>query len=178
MPSSPSTHKKVAVRKLDNELVKGYINPQTYITPGGVQLLDREGRIVTIPLEFVKGVYFVRDFDSDEDRRERKAYLTRPKLDGLWVRLTFKDGEVMEGLMPRDLLAADPRGFTVTPPDLNSNHLHIFVPRSALTALEVLGVIANGARRRFHLQAASARRKAAGTSGQIRLFPPPTSEGE
>lgn len=175
MPGSPSTHKKVAVRKLDNELIKGYVNPQTYLGPQGVELLDREGRLVTIPLGSVKGIYFVRDFDTDEGRHERKVFVSRPKLDGLWVRLTFKDGEILEGLMAGDLLATDPHGFSLTPPDFNSNHLRIFVPRSALTALEVLGVISNGARRRIHPRAAKRREEAA--AGQIRLFPPaPESE--
>ena len=35
---------------------------------------------------------------------ERKTFLSRPKLDGLWVRLRFRDEDVMEGIVGNDLL--------------------------------------------------------------------------
>ncbi len=172
MTSSPSsTHKKVVVRKLDKELIKGFVNPANFLAPTGVELLDREGHAMIIPLDAVKGVYFVRDFEGDPEHPERKAFLRRPKLDGLWVRLTFKDDEVLEGILANDLLTLDPRGFLMTPADLSSNNLRIFVPRSALTGLEVLAALTNGAARRSPARSSSSRRKAAAATGQIGLFP-------
>ncbi|MCH8948065.1 MAG: hypothetical protein IH789_10640, partial [Acidobacteria bacterium] len=48
-----------------------------------------------------------------------------------------------------DLLHLSPHGYLITPPDLNSNHQKAFVPRAALTAVEVLAVVpARGAARR------------------------------
>ena len=71
----------------------------------------------------------------------RKSFLSRPKLDGLWVRLRFRDGESLEGVIPNDLLGFQDNGLQMTPPDFNSNTDRIFVPRSALTELTVLGVV-------------------------------------
>jgi len=164
-----STHKKVVVRKLDKELVKGYVNPATFLGESSVDLLDREGHVLAVPLESVKAVYFVRDFEGDPGYTERKAFLRRPRLDGLWVRLTFKDEEVLEGILANNLLELDARGFLITPADLSSNNLRIFIPRSALTGLEVLAAISDGAARRGPARTASARRKAAAAS-QIGLF--------
>jgi hypothetical protein len=91
---------------------------------------------------------------------ERKTFLSRPKLDGLWVRLRFRDGGSLEGVIPNDLLGLQENGLQMTPPDFNSNTDRIFVPRTALTEFTVLGVVG------------IARRKptAAAAAAQPRLF--------
>jgi len=157
------------VRKLDKDLVKGYVDAEHFTASGGVQVLDLEGRLQTIPLEHIKGIYFVREFDGQPDRPERKVFLSRPRLTGLWVRMTFKDAEVLDGLMSENLLALEPHGFLVAPPDVYSNNLKIFIPRSALAAFEVLDVITNGARRPYR-QVRRTRVPPASASAQIGLF--------
>ena len=67
--------------------------------------------------------------------------MSRPKLDGLWVKLRFTDNETLEGVVPNDLLSLLDNGVQITPPDLNSPTDRIFVPRSALAELTVLGVV-------------------------------------
>lgn len=153
---SSSTRKRVVIRKLDKGLIKGFLDPQGYLA-SQMEVLDREGRVVQIPLSEVKGVFFVRDFEGNPDRAERKIFRSRPRLAGLWVRMTFKDSEVLEALLPNNLLEVDPLGFLVTPPDVYSNNLRIFIPRTALTEMEVLGVISDGVVRRMSQRAAQAR---------------------
>lgn len=167
--AQPSTHKKVVVRKLDRESVKGHVNPNSYLGPDGVELMDPDGRRTVIPLEEIKGVYFVREFDGNQERVERKKFLSRPKLNGLWIRMAFKDGEVLDGLISENLLTLEPEGYLVTPPDVYSNNLRIFVPRAALASLEVLGVIANGARR-GNGTLRHPRRRSPAASAQLGLF--------
>ncbi len=173
-----STHKKVVIRKLDKELIKGYVNPNGYLGPAGVQVIDRGGRLINVPLGEIKGIYFVRDFEGNRQRPERKVFQSRPRLSGLWIRMTFKDHEILEGLISRNLLDLESSGFLVTPPDLYSNNLKLFVPRSALAGLDVLGVIANGAARRTDQRASQARRKPRDTSAQIGLFSPAANQPE
>lgn len=62
-------------------------------------------------------------------------------MDGLWVRLKFRDGDTMEGVVPNDLLSLLDRGVQITPPDLHGLTLRIFIPRAALTEMIVLGVV-------------------------------------
>ena len=76
------------------------------------------------------------------------------KLDGLWLRLRFLDGDSLEGVLPNDLLSLMDNGLQITPPDLNSNTDRIFVPRSAISSLTVLGVV--GIARRKPATAATA----------------------
>ena len=163
-----STRKRIVVRKLDKGLVKGFLDPKGYLTPD-LEVLDREGRLVHVPMLGVKGVFFVRDFDGNPDRAERKIFRSRPRLAGLWVRMTFKDTEVLEALLANNLLDLDPLGYLVTPPDVYSNNLRIFIPRTALTEMEVLGVISDGVVRRMSQRAAQARIMST-TSEQIDLF--------
>jgi hypothetical protein len=135
-----STHKKVAVELQDRKLLKGYLNPTRLPGLEFIDLLTPEGEHQEIPIEKIRAIYFVRDLNEDIGL-DRKSFLSRPKLDGLWVRLRFRDGDNLEGVIPNDLLGFLDNGLQITPPDFNSNTDRIFVPRAALTELTVLGVV-------------------------------------
>src|SRR5215831_16333336 len=141
----PSTHKKVIVRKMDRDSVSGFVAPANFVVDGKLELLNTTGNVVGIELADIKAVYFVRDF-SDSEVMTRKTFTTRPRTEGLWVRLKFKDNEVIEGMMPNDLAQNPAEGLLVNPPDLRSNTQRIFVPRNSLSSVNVLAVI--GATRR------------------------------
>ena len=143
----PSTHKKVIVRKSDRDSVSGYVSPANFVVEGKLELLNTSGNVVAIDLRDIKAVYFVRDF-SDSDVMSRKTFTTRPRTEGLWVRLKFKDSEVIEGIMPNDLTQNPAEGFLVNPPDLRSNTQRVFVPRASLSLVTVIAVIGAGKRRR------------------------------
>ncbi len=135
-----STHKKVVVRLLDGTSLPGYLNPSKLRDADTLDLLTPDGEHQAIPLKDVRSVYFVRDFTGDFEP-ERKAFLSRPKLDGLWVRLKFLDDETIEGVVPNDLLGLLDQGVQITPPDLHGPTLRIFIPRTALAEMKVLGVV-------------------------------------
>jgi hypothetical protein len=141
----PSTHKKVIVRKMDRDSVSGYVSPAQFVNEGKLELLNTAGNVVAMDLREIKGVYFVREF-GDSESLTRKTFTSRPRSEGLWVRLRFKDNEILEGLMPSDLTQNLAEGYSVNPPDQRSNTQRIFVPRTALESLTVLAVI--GAPRR------------------------------
>jgi hypothetical protein len=155
-----STHKKVVLLLSDKKSQRGYLNPARLGQLDPIDLLTPDGEHLEVPLAKIRSIYFVRDF-SDDFEPERKAFLSRPKLDGLWVRLRFNDGETLEGVIPNDLLSLMENGLQITPPDLNSSTDRIFVPRSALSELTVLGVV--GIARRKPAAAAAA-------AAQPRLF--------
>ena len=155
-----STHKKVVVVLLDKTAQRGYLGPTRLGQSDPIDVLTPDGEHEQIPLAKVRAIYFVREF-SDDFEPERKAFLSRPKLDGLWVRLRFTDNDTLEGVVPNDLLSILDNGLQITPPDLNSATDRIFVPRSALSEVTVLGVVG------------IARRKpaaAAAGASQSRLF--------
>jgi hypothetical protein len=134
-----TTHKKVIVRKMDRDSVTGYVSA-SFIADGKLELLNTAGNVVAIELHEVKGVYFVREF-GDSESLTRKTFTSRPRVEGLWVRLRFRDNEIIEGMMPNDLLLEGSEGFLIMPPDTRANTQRIFVPRSALAEMSVIGVI-------------------------------------
>jgi hypothetical protein len=136
-----STTKKVLVRRFDREPLSGYVHPQTYLRQNGVELLTPDGSFSVLPYADVKAVHFVRDFEPGGQVPEQKVFNTRPKMDGLWVRMRFRDQEVMDGILPNNLLLTESYGFLVTPPEPYSNNQRVFVPRQALEEVQVLGVV-------------------------------------
>ncbi|MGB0035177.1 MAG: hypothetical protein WBP79_06860 [Candidatus Acidiferrales bacterium] len=135
-----STHKKVVVLLLDATPVQGYLNPMMLGRAEMIDLLTPDGEHREIALKDVKSVYFVREF-TESFEPDRKTFLSRPKLDGLWVRLRFRDEDVIEGIVSNDLLDMLDSGVQLTPPDLHGNSLRMFIPRTALAEMKVLGVV-------------------------------------
>lgn len=168
---SSSTTKNVYLRRFDSSYIEGYLSPQTFQRPNGVEILKRTAQVELVPYEQIRAVYFVRDFNGPpNDDEEKRVFGSRPKLDGLWVRMTFRDETSYEGVISNDLLQMGEPGVTFSPPDPNSNTQRIYVPRAALRELKVLGVIGTPAHRR------RTRRKAEPTKDQIDLFATKTTE--
>lgn len=154
----PSTHKKVIVRKLGRDSLSGYVSPAQFIVEGKLELLNQAGKVVLIGLDEVKSVDFVRDF-NDPSGPGRKTFTTRPRTEGLWVRLRFADNDVIEGMMPNDLVQMAPEGYLISPPDTRGNTQRIFVPKSALEEMTVLAVIGRPESRRKAAAAEDARQE-------------------
>jgi hypothetical protein len=156
--ATASTHKKVIVLLLDSTSVKGYLNPGSLGPAEKIDLLTADGEHRSIDLHDVKSIHFVREF-LDPLTPERKTFLSRPKLDGLWVRLRFRDEDVIEGIVANDLLDLLDKGVQLTPPDLHGNTLRIFIPRSALSEVKVLGVVGVARRAPADSRAAASQSK-------------------
>lgn len=158
-----STNKKVIVRRFERDPVAGFVNPASYLRPEGVEILSTGGVLTLIPYDDVKAVCFVRDFQSQTRDPEQMLFRARPRTEGLWVRLQYRDGETMEGLMPNNLLEMEPPGFTVIPPSPNSNNQKLFIPRTALRAFHILAVIGSPLKERK-------KKKAPPPESQMEMF--------
>jgi hypothetical protein len=143
-----STTKKAVIQRYEREPLNGFVNPLTYLRPEGVELLSAQGNISIVPYLEIKTISFVREFDTGDHAGGRRVFSTRPKIEGLWVSLEFRDGDVLEGVLANNLLQVEAAGFTVIPPDPYSNNQRVFVPRVALRAVQVLGVVGSPLKRR------------------------------
>jgi hypothetical protein len=162
--ATASALKKVVVLLLNRRTVRGYLNPVGLGQALEIEVLTVEGEQESVRLADIKSVYFVREF-KDPFEPERKTFLSRPKLDGLWVRLRFRDDDSMEGIVANNLLDLLDTGVRLTPPDLHGNVLHMFIPRTSLAEMKVLGVV--GVARR---SARSTRDIGAVIDAQSKLF--------
>ena len=150
------SRKKVIMRRASGTVETGYLPASGVVNreTSTIDLLDTAGKIKPIPLGDVRYVAYVRDFNlgdaSDPERLTRKTFLARPRTEGLWLRLTFRDGEVLEGLAALDATVLDDAiadcGIFLIPPDVRSNTQRIFVPRLALGSLQIVGVVTTPSR--------------------------------
>jgi hypothetical protein len=143
-----STNKKVLIARFDREPLQGFVQMPEGLQADAVELLSPEGSLIHVPLTETKAVCFVRDFENSESWRKHRSFATRPKTSGLWVRLKFRDGDTLEGLLANNLMQVEPGGFSVLPPDPTFQNQRMFVPRMALESIEVLGVIGSPLRKR------------------------------
>jgi hypothetical protein len=141
-----AAHKKVLVSRFDRESVEGFMQSPESQTDT-LELLRADGSLLTLPLEEAKAVCFVRDFGQGETWQKNRGFSTRPKTHGLWIRLKFRDGDWLEGIIANNLLQIDPNGFGVVPPDPTFQNQRIWVPKSSLDGVEVLGVIGSPLKR-------------------------------
>ena len=162
---SGSTTKKVILDRFDRERIRGFVHPQSYVQPGGVEVMSQDGSVALIPYSQIKVVSFVRDLGGEGVFSERREFLARPKALGLWVEFRFRDGESLQGVLPNNLQLLESQGYTFSAPETAGNAQRVFVPREALEEVLVLGV--NGTKKK----PAAAR---PGDVQQIRLF----DEGE
>jgi hypothetical protein len=152
-----SSRKKVIVRRFTGDALPGYLPISGIVRDQTtVDLLDLTGRIVPLALSDIKTVSYVREFNLADpvnpERLLRRTFLARPRSEGLWLRLTFRTGDLLEGLAATDLTLLDSiledNGLHLTPPDIRSNTQHIFVPRSAVTELQLIAVITSPSKRK------------------------------
>ena len=150
-----NSRKKVIVRRFSGDALPGYLPHANFVHTQSVDLLDLSGRIIPLPVNDIKIIHFVRDFNLSDpvnpERLTRRAFLARPRSEGLWLRITFRTGDILEGLAPTDLTLLDAliddAGLFLAPPDTRSNTQRIYVPRTAITELQLLAVITTPSRR-------------------------------
>jgi len=161
---SSSTTKKVILDRFDRERIRGFVQPQSYLQPGGVEVMSQDGSVGIVPYTQIKAVSFVRDIGGEGVFSDRREFIARPKALGLWVELRFRDGDLLQGVLPNNLQMLEPHGYAFSPPETAGNAQRVFVPRQALEDVVVLGV--NGTRKKPSARPADFQ--------QIRLF----EEGE
>jgi hypothetical protein len=155
-----SAHKKVIVRRFIGDTLPGYLPLSAFVRnrapQNTIDLLDLSGRVTTILLNEIKHISYVRDFNLNDtanpERITRRTFLARPRTEGLWLRMTFRSGDLLEGLAPTDVGLLDDlindAGLQITPPDTRSNTQRIYVPRSSLTSLQLIAVITSPSKRK------------------------------
>ena len=159
-----SAHKKVIVRRFTGDTLPGYLPLSAFVRNRAAQpspqtaidLLDLHGRVISLAINDVKHISYVRDFNLNDtanpERLTRRTFLARPRTEGLWLRMTFRSGDLLEGLAPTDIGLLDDliqdAGLQIIPPDTRSNTQRIYVPRTSLTSLQLLAVITSPSKRK------------------------------
>ncbi|MDR3745466.1 MAG: hypothetical protein P4K80_04970 [Acidobacteriaceae bacterium] len=92
-----------------------------------------------VSLEGVKAIFFVKSFDG-KWHDDLRFHDHLPTQECLWVRATFADGEVIEGLIHNTQSYVVNSGFYMSPTDPEGNNWLIYVLKNKLKDFQVLGL--------------------------------------
>ncbi len=116
---------KLVVRYLDGTMLKGFsqdFHPTRsffHVSPS----ITAGAETSMVPMQQLKAVFFVRDFDGDPNRVDSRTFAERNN--GRKIEVTFADGELMLGSTLG--YRPDGTGFFVSPADGDGNNLRVFV---------------------------------------------------
>ncbi len=144
---------KVVAHLSNGELIKGYFDSSV---ERDLESMVRQ-RMLSFPLEIpirpsdsdqivpvrrdtLKALFFVKTFEGRKDYKEVKFFQSHPPIEGLWVQVTFGDGEVTEGVLHNTFHHLIEPGFFLKPPDPQSNNEFIYVLKISIKGFKVLGV--------------------------------------
>jgi hypothetical protein len=149
-----TARKPAIVRKFSRDWVAGYVPPDPVQDGSELEVLDPAGKIIHFNWDQIKWICYLRDLGAaandpaNPERLLQKKFRTRPRTIGVWVRITLADHDLLEGIVANDASLIQGSGLMLTPPDTRSNTQRIFVPRQAIEALEVVGLIGSSEKRR------------------------------
>lgn len=132
---------KVVIRFINGKLLKGYIIDFTAYTDLVVIQDVETDKEHGIPIHELKAIFFVKTFEGDGSRRDKKMYGIRKNI-GRKVYIRFNDGESMMGFLEGEIpwekgfYLSKPtsalKGFFFVPVDVESNNKKVFVVSSSL----------------------------------------------
>ena len=151
--SSDAIFSEKVVIQLGSRTIKGYLDSPAWSTmeellsqaphasPDTFRVRHFESSIVEeISAKDIKAVFYVNSFEGDSDHQHLNFYSRAPIVHGIWMRLQFLDGEVMEGMVYNSIRYLVDPGFFLLPTDPDSNNRLVYVRKSWLADHRVLGM--------------------------------------
>lgn len=150
--SEPQSPEKVVIRS-GATVLKGYIEDPTWSAaelllrvapdspPSSFRIRLRESNVIEeVPSEDITALFYVKTFDGKPEHRDLNFHSHVPTVDGIWMRLEFGNGEIMEGLVYNSLRYLVDPGFFLLPTDPESNNRLVYVMKKSLVDHRVLGI--------------------------------------
>jgi hypothetical protein len=100
-----------------------------------------DGRLQFCLFEDCKALCFVSESGRPDLFTEHNLFERRPRVPGLWTRFSFRDGGILDGILAHNLLDWPVSGYLIVPPQARANRQKVFIPRVALVATELRGVV-------------------------------------
>jgi hypothetical protein len=101
--------------------------------------LFESNSVEEISIKDVKAIFYVHNFDGDANHKEMSFYGKSPIVHGIWMRVQFLDGEVIEGIVHNSIRYLLDPGFFLVPTHPGSNNRLIYISKSQLADHRVLG---------------------------------------
>ncbi|MGA9070033.1 MAG: hypothetical protein WB424_07255, partial [Terracidiphilus sp.] len=98
------------------------------------------GIVEEVSADAIKAVFYVNSFEGDSKHEILNFHSRAPIVHGIWMRLQFRDGEVMEGIVYNSIRYLVDPGFFLLPTDPDSNNRLVYVRKDWLADHRVLGL--------------------------------------
>lgn len=148
-----ATRLEKVVVQFGNRTVSGYLETPAWNTieemlrnaPAGSPETFRirrhpSDRVEEISAADIKAVFYVNSFEGDSEHKTLSFHSRAPIVHGIWMRVEFFDGEVIEGIAFNSIRYLIDPGFFLIPTDPESNNKLVYVMKNQLADVRVLGV--------------------------------------
>ena len=137
--------RKVVIRYADGSILRGYLAADDLELVGRDESLSfpiksSDGKVHDVQATALKAIFLVKTFEGSRDYSEFKVFTNRPSGKGVWVRVHFHDGEIIEGIAPNAIDTYVKPVFYLVPPDPGSNNQAVLVSKRSLREMQVLGL--------------------------------------
>ncbi|MGC1781686.1 MAG: hypothetical protein WA708_04130 [Acidobacteriaceae bacterium] len=110
--------------------------------PTSMEIEPEDGSAtVAINLKDAKAVFFVRSFAGSPAQKDVRFFDSLSIHPYLWVRMTFQDGEVMEGRVANSIDLLTKNAFRLFPVDELTNNRCLFVPKESVSNFQIIGLL-------------------------------------
>lgn len=163
---SASTAKRVLLYRFDRQPLEGLVNPAAYLAAEAIEFMTLTGTLQKVAYPEIKALCFANETGKPDLFSEHSFFDRRPKVPGLWTRFTLRDGDRLDGILSHNLLEWPSTGYLITPPRAGSGRQRVFLPRPAVTATELRGVVGVSGR----VGVGKSQTDAEKTEGQLSMF--------
>jgi hypothetical protein len=150
---SDSSRSEKVVIQFGSRTIKGYLDSPAWSTveemlshaphssPESFRVRTLEsGTVEEVKTEEIKALFYVNSFEGDSKHEILNFHSRAPIVHGIWMRLQFRDGEVMEGIVYNSIRYLVDPGFFLLPTDPDSNNRLVYVRKNWLADHRVLGI--------------------------------------
>jgi hypothetical protein len=153
MTETDATRLEKVVVQFGNRTIRGYLETPAWNTieemlhsapdgsPETFRIRGHESDTVEeISAADIKAVFYVNSFEGDSEHNNLNFHTRAPIVHGIWMRVEFYDGEIIEGIVFNSIRYLVDPGFFLIPTDPESNNKLLYVMKNQLADLRVLGV--------------------------------------
>jgi hypothetical protein len=138
---SSSTVKRLILYRFDRQPVEGFVQADAYLLATGIEVMTVDGNMQVIDYNNVKALCFAAEGAPADLFTAQTSFERRPKTPGLWASFRLRDDDVLDGVLPPNVLEWPAQGYFLTPPRANSYRQRVFLPRQAVRESALLGLI-------------------------------------
>ena len=101
---SSSTAKRLILYRFDRQPVEALVHADAYFLDAGIELMFLDGNLQVIDYNSVKALCFAAEGAPADLFTAQTSFERRPKTPGLWASFRLRDDDVLEGVLPHNML--------------------------------------------------------------------------